>query len=88
MSMSVSIPTYLQPFVERELATGAFADEADLVTKALELLREMKTRHEQLRGDVQRSLAQAERGEVAPLDIQSIKDVLRSELDEAGKPKQ
>lgn len=87
MSISVTIPSQLQPFVDQELATGAFTDEADLVTKALELFREMKTRHAKLCDDVQRSLAQAERGEVASLEIQATKDVLRSELNAGGKPR-
>lgn len=85
MSVTVTIPSELQPFVEQELATGAFTDEADLVAKALELFREMKARHGQLCEDVRRSVAQAEQGETAPLDIQSIKDALKAELDERGQ---
>ena len=36
------------------------------MTKALELYRDLKTRHEELRGRVRKSLDQADRGDVAP----------------------
>ena len=87
MPMSVSIPAELQPFIEQELASGEFQDESELVTKALELYREMKTRHQELRTRVQHSLEQADEGQVAPLDMEAIKDSLREELDESGQPK-
>ena len=87
MSMSVSIPSELQPFIERELATGKFRDEQDLVAKALTLYLELQERHEVLRTKVQRSLEQANRGEVAEFDIESDKARLCAELDEYGQPK-
>lgn len=37
------------------------------------VLRELKTRHETLRQDVQAAIAQSERGESEPLDIEAIK---------------
>jgi Arc/MetJ-type ribon-helix-helix transcriptional regulator len=87
MSMSVSIPPELQPFIERELATGKFRDEQDLVAKALMLYVELQERHETLRTRVQRSLEQADHGQVSELDIESIKSRLCAELDEFGQPK-
>jgi Arc/MetJ-type ribon-helix-helix transcriptional regulator len=85
--MSVSIPSELQPFIERELATGKFRDEQELVAKALTLYLELQERHDELRTRVQRSLEQADRGEVAELNIESIKARLCAELDEYGQPK-
>ena len=87
MSLSISIPSELQPFIEQELATGRFRDESELVTAALELYREMNRRHSELRGQVQRSLDQADRGETVPLDMDAIKGTLRDELDDSGRPR-
>ena len=71
MVMSVSIPSNLQQFILGEVAAGAAGSEAELVAKALELYREMRSRHSALAADVQRSLAQADRGDVAELDIEA-----------------
>jgi putative addiction module CopG family antidote len=79
MTMSVSIPSNLQPFVEEELATGEYTSESELVAKALEVYRELKRRHHQLLEDVQRSLAQADRGGFKPLDMSAIKAKLRDD---------
>ena len=72
MTMSVTIPPELEPFVEAELASGAFASEAELIAKALELYRQMKKRHEELRTEVGRSLDEAKRGDVAELDVEQV----------------
>ena len=44
MTINVSILPRLQPFAEAQLATGAFADESELVANALELFRELSGR--------------------------------------------
>jgi putative addiction module CopG family antidote len=79
MTMSVSIPNSLRAFIEEELATGEYSSEAELVVKALEVYRELKKRHHELREDVQRSIAQAERGEVKPFDMDAIKAGIRDD---------
>jgi len=43
MSMSISIPSNLEPFIQQELASGRVQSEEELVTKALELYRDLKT---------------------------------------------
>ena len=72
MTVSVTIPADLQPFVESEMSTGRFEDEGQLVTKSLELYREMKQRHDQLRARVQQSLEEAARGEIEEFDVEAI----------------
>jgi hypothetical protein len=47
----------------------------------------MKLRHEQLRSDVQEAIDQADRGDIAPLDIDAIKAELMDEIDERGLPR-
>ena len=72
MSMSVSIPSELQPFIQQELANGQSKSEEELVAKALVLYQEMKCRHNELRSRVQRSLEQADCGEAGELDIEAV----------------
>lgn len=72
MSMTVSIPSELQPFIEQELASGRCKSEDEVVARALLLYHEMKVRHDELRTHVQRSLKQAERGEISELDIEVV----------------
>ena len=72
MSMSVSIPSELQPFIQQELANGQSKSEEELVAKALVLYQEMKTRHNELRSRVQLSLEQADKGEVSEIDIETV----------------
>jgi antitoxin ParD1/3/4 len=79
MTLSVPIPNDLRPFVEEELATGQYTSEAELVAKALEVYRELKKRQHELREDVQRSIAQADRGEIKPLDMNAIKAHIRDD---------
>ena len=72
MSMSVSIPSELQPFIQQELANGQSKSEEELVAKALILYQEMKTWHNELRSRAHRSLEQADRGEAGELDIEEV----------------
>ena len=72
MSMSVPIPSELQPFVEQELASGSCKSEEELVARALLLYQELKVRHNELRSRVQRSLEQADCGEASELDIEAV----------------
>ena len=73
MTVSITIPADLQPFVEAEISTGRFENKGQLVTKSLELYREIRQRHDQLRTDqVQQSLDEAARGEVEDFDVEAI----------------
>lgn len=70
--MSIAYPPDLGEFVKQEIASGACRSEDELVVNALLAYREMKLRQEDLRGRVEKSLAQAERGEVESWDIDAI----------------
>ncbi|MCH7988185.1 MAG: hypothetical protein IID46_03425 [Planctomycetes bacterium] len=85
--MSSTYPPDIQAFLKHELASGDFQDETELLTQALKVYRELKTRHTTLRDEIAESIAAADRGEVVPLDIESIKTELSAELDESGEPK-
>ena len=85
--MTISFPPEVDEFVKQELARGAFGSEEELVINAVSALREIKLRHEQLRSDVQEAIDQADRGDIAPLDIDAIKAELMDEIDERGLPR-
>ena len=68
MAVTLQLPEEVEAFVRAEVARGAAADEADFLAKAVEVYRELKIKHYDLRVRVDESLAQFERGEVRPLD--------------------
>ena len=87
MTMTVSIPSELQPFVTAEIQAGRFANEEEFLAKMIELYREIRDRNGLLRARVQRSIEQEQRGELEPLDMSAVKAKLSGELDESGQPK-
>jgi Arc/MetJ-type ribon-helix-helix transcriptional regulator len=72
MTMTVAIPSNLQDFIQQVVNAGEARSEEELVARALELYREMRARHATLKEDVQRSLAEADCGEVSELDVEAI----------------
>jgi putative addiction module CopG family antidote len=74
-------PPETAEYVRDQLASGRFRSEADLIAAALTVMREVDARHRELRERIQRSLDQAARGEIAPLDIAEIKAELAQEWD-------
>ncbi len=84
MSMSVQLPAEIEAFVRSEVADGAAVDEAEFVSKAVQLYREMKERHAELRDHVQMSLQQAGDGGASPHDMSAIIAELRQEMDDHG----
>ena len=84
MPMPSTYPPELEQFIKRELASGQYQNEDELLVEALKAFRELKTRHDELRADVERSIEQADRGEVAALDMGALKQKLQDELGETG----
>jgi Arc/MetJ-type ribon-helix-helix transcriptional regulator len=84
--MSTGYPPEILKFIEEEMATGHYEDESALVTAALEVFRELKQRHADLKQQIQQSLAEERAGRVTPLDINAIISELESEVDESGQP--
>lgn len=80
MAITVTLAPEVEAYVRSEVAGGTAIDEAELVSQALNLFREMKERHTDLRQQVQESLASADRGEIEELDIESVKSRLRDEF--------
>jgi putative addiction module CopG family antidote len=71
--MPNTYPPDLEQFVRREIANGDYETENDLVVDALRVLRELKTRHEKLRAELQISIDQADKGAAFPLDTEATK---------------
>lgn len=71
--MSQTYPPEIRDFVDEELQRGRYADEGELVVAALRAYRELQVRHDALHSEVERSIAQAERGEIAVLDTEATK---------------
>ena len=78
--MTRTCPSDLNQFIQLELQSGGYADEDAVVTAALEIFREVRQRHAELRGRVQESLAQVHAGEATPLDMDEIRQSLTNRL--------
>lgn len=71
--MSETLPPDLQEFVRQAVANGEFPTEDDVVIAGVRALRELKTRHDALRQDIQVAIEELDRGEGQPLDMDAIK---------------
>jgi putative addiction module CopG family antidote len=58
-----------QQFVDSQVASGVFNEPAEVVSVALSLLQQRQGEYDQLKT----AIAQVERGEYEPLDIEDIK---------------
>lgn len=76
--MSTGYPPEILKFIEEEMASGHYEDESALITEALEVFRELKQRHAELKQQIQQSLAAEREGRVMPLDIDAIVSELES----------
>lgn len=80
--MSVTIPAEFEVFVERAVASGRYRPEDEVLANALRLLSERERRWQSLRDDVQAGVDDIESGDVAPLDVEDIKQRGRERLAE------
>jgi len=75
--MNITLTPEMEQFVQDEIAAGMFASPDQVVAEALRLLRVQslspEAKLEALRRDIAIGIEQADRGEVAPLDIEAIK---------------
>jgi putative addiction module CopG family antidote len=58
-----------QQFVDAQVASGVFKEPAEVVSVALTLLQQRQSEYDQLKT----AIAQVERGEYEPLDIEDVK---------------
>ncbi len=74
--MNVSLTPQLEEIVRRKVATGMYGNASEVVREALRLMDE-RDRCQDLRAEVAAGLAQIERGETVPFNMESIKQGAR-----------
>jgi Arc/MetJ-type ribon-helix-helix transcriptional regulator len=80
-------PPELDAYIEQKVRSGEFSSRDEFETEAVCFYRELEARHESLKSDIAQALAESKRGEVAPLDVESLKEDLRQAVDDEGAPK-
>ena len=78
--MTITIQPELEEFVQRELASGEYRDANAVVAEALRLLQQ-KRHHDALRDEIRSGMEQRERGEIAPLDMNTIRKEVRRRIE-------
>lgn len=71
--MNVSLTPQLEEFVKQKVRYGLYGSASEVVREALRLLEVRDRQLEALRKEIAIGTEQADRGEVAPLDIEAIK---------------
>jgi len=89
--MNVSLPSAMEKMVDERVRSGMYSSASEVVREALRLLKERdelrRQQLEQLRKDIAIGVAQADRGEVAPLNLEGMKRRLRKRLRQARTAK-
>ncbi len=74
--MTVALPSELEEIVNARIQSGQYQSPGEVVREGLRLLQEQEMlrqiKLEQLRKDLMVAVEQADRGEVAPLDVEAI----------------
>ena len=71
--MASTFPPEIDRYVREQLASNAYASEEELILDAIRIHRELACRHQKLRDDIRDALAELDRGEREPLDMDEIK---------------
>lgn len=87
MSMSVQIPSDLQPLISQAVARGDYADEQELVANILRLAAPALESYQQLKEDVRRSVEDETAGRMKEANFDGVRQRLQDELDENGQSK-
>ncbi len=85
MNSTVVIPAEVQSLVATVIAQGRFSNEQELVSEILKVAVPALDDYDQLRRDVETSVAMADRGEIRKADFDGIRKQLADEYDEKGK---
>lgn len=89
--MNVSLTQELEKLVNERVRSGMYSSASEVVREALRLLNERdelrRQQLEQLRREVAVGIAQADRGEVAPVSLREMKRRLNKRLRQTRSPK-
>lgn len=80
--MTISLRPDLARFVEGKVQAGRYADPSAVIEDALALLRITPRSSDELREMVETAVAEADRGELEPLDTEATKAEARRRLTE------
>ena len=80
--MTKTFTAELNKFIQDELQTGGYANEDAVLSAALEIFREIRQRHAELRCRVHESLAQSHAGETSLVDMNQLRQSLATRLDQ------
>ncbi|ODT98531.1 MAG: CopG family transcriptional regulator [Planctomycetes bacterium SCN 63-9] len=87
--MNVSLTPELEQFVHKKVDTGRYLSASEVVREALRLLEERDKLQamwfEEIRKEIQLGIDQADRGEVAPLDVKATLAKVRSRRKNDGE---
>lgn len=79
--MDVPLPPELERLVAQKVAGGGYESASDVICDALQLLHDRDQRRlEDLRREIAIGLDQADRGEIAPMDMDAIRSEARRRL--------
>jgi putative addiction module CopG family antidote len=72
MTVSVDFPDDLAQYLAKELASGRYATEGELLADALRLHREQSEGRQALRAELLERAARADRGEFVEIDLEAL----------------
>ena len=87
MTMSVEIPADVQPFIKQAIASGAYADEQEVVAEILRVAAPALENYRQLKAMVEQSEAEGQAGLDVDADFDAVRGELRDTYDESGRRK-
>ncbi len=76
----------IDQYVQAKIASGEFASREEFAHEAFRVYRELEARHAELRAVVAQRIAQAEGGQVGPLDVAAVKSEGRRRLGQQSSP--
>ena len=87
--MNVSLTHDLESLVQKKVRSGLYASASEVIREALRLMQERErtkeARLEELRNEIAVGTAQADRGDVAPLEIEAVKTKARARMRSARR---
>ena len=87
MTMSVEIPADLQPFIKQAIASGAYANEQEVVAEILRVAAPALENYRQLKEMVEQSEAEGQAGLDIDADFQAVREKLLETYDDSGRRK-
>jgi antitoxin ParD1/3/4 len=87
--MSTALTPEQESFISQKIASGGYQSPTEVIDDALRLLRERDELawlgQEELRKEIAAGIEQSQRGEVAPLDMEAIKQASRQRIADSSR---